>query len=310
MPSGSCKYADKTIQISRSTVAEQMRQIARRKACFIIISGIDMGSIIHIDRPKIILGRDSECNGVLRDDGISRFHAEVVRHGQESVTIRDLGSTNGTFVGGRRIKEAVLKKGGKVLLGRRTILKYEIHDRFEETYQKQIYASCTRDGLTGVYNRRYFNQRIVCDLSFARRHRLWFTLMIYDFDHFKNINDTFGHRTGDQVLISVTGSVASMIRAEDMIARYGGEEFAIIAPGTDREGGLALGQRVLRQVGKQTITAMDGSNKTISVTVSIGIISIAPGIAMDPAMVISATDKNLYKAKRGGRNRIVGSAIE
>ena len=189
-------------------------------------------------------------------------------------------------------------------------MKFEIHDQIEENYQKQIYESSLRDGLTGVCNRRYFNQRIVSDLSFARRHGLWFTLMVYDFDHFKNINDTFGHQTGDQVLICVSDAVLSIIRTEDVLARYGGEEFAVIAPGTNDKGGLELARRVLKRVESMTVIAADGSNRTIKVTVSIGTASVTPGIAAEPDRVISVTDRNLYEAKRGGRNRVTGSVIE
>jgi len=301
---------EKTVQISWSTVAEQMRQTTPPKACLIIISGIDMGSIIPLDQPKITLGRDPECDFVLRDDGVSRIHAEVIRHGPESVIIRDMGSTNGISVGGQRIKEAILNKGDKVLLGPRTILKYEIQDQFEETYQKHVYESSTRDGLTGVYNRRYFNQKIISDLSFARRHKIWFTLMIFDLDHFRKINDAFGHRIGDQVLINVAGSVLSILKTEDHLARYGGEEFAIIAPGTNDEGSLALAQRVLKRVESGAIIAADGSDKIIKVTVSIGATTVTPGSAVEPATVISAAEGNLSEAKHSGRNRVVGSLIK
>jgi diguanylate cyclase (GGDEF)-like protein len=304
-------FGDKTVQISRSaTAAVQLRQTAPKKPCFVIIGGMDMGSVIPLDQPKITFGRDPQCTAVLRDDGVSRIHAEAIPQGTESVIIRDRGSTNGTYVDGRRIKEAVLNEGDKVLLGRRTILKFEIHDQVEENYQKQIYESSLRDGLTRVCNRRYFNQRIVSDLSFARRQRLWFTLIVYDFDHFKNINDSFGHQTGDQVLIGVSDAVSSIIRTEDVLARYGGEEFAIIAPGTNYQGGLDLAGRVLQRVEKLTIVAADGSDRIIKVTVSIGTASVTPGSAVEPDRVISLTDRNLYEAKHGGRNRVVGSLIE
>ena len=188
MEDSSRKNGEKTIQIIRSVVAEQMRP----NPCFVIIGGIDTGRIIPIDRAGITLGRDPGCTVVLGEDGVSRFHAEVTLDSSGNVLLRDLGSTNGTFVDGVKIQEANLNKGDKVFLGQWTILKFELYDRIEAAYQKQIYESSIRDGLTGVYNRKYFNQRIISDLSFAKRHLLWFTLMIFDLDHFKNINDAFG----------------------------------------------------------------------------------------------------------------------
>ena len=196
MTGSSSKNGEKTIQIIRSVVADKMQP----DPCFVIIGGMDTGRIIPIDKKGITLGRDQKCTVVLGEDGVSRFHAEVAMNAAGKLLLRDLGSTNGTFIDGIGIQEAELNKGDKVFLGQWTILKYELYDRIEAAYQKQIYESSIRDGLTGVYNRKYFNQRLLSDLSFAKRHNLWFTLMIFDLDHFKNINDTFGHLAGDQVL--------------------------------------------------------------------------------------------------------------
>jgi diguanylate cyclase (GGDEF)-like protein len=241
---------------------------------------------------------------------VSRFHAEVRRKGSEQVTIRDLGSTNGTFVAGERIDEAVLNDGNKVLIGRRTILKFALQDELENNYQRQIYESSTKDGLTGVFNRKYFSQKIVSDLSFARRHKVPCTLAILDIDHFKKVNDTFGHRTGDQVLITVTGAVGQIIRTEDMLARYGGEEFAVIALGTDLKGGQALGERIRVCVSRQQVPALDGSENIVQVTTSVGVVSIPPGVDIKSPAMISTADENLYEAKRRGRNRVVTSLLE
>jgi two-component system cell cycle response regulator len=301
---------EKTVQIKRpSTVFEQMRVTLPSKAYLVIIGGMDMGSVIPVDQPRITLGRASECTVVLQDESVSRVHAEVVQHETEKILIRDLGSTNGTFVGGQRITETALKKGDKVLLGRQTLLKYEIYDQLDAAYQKKIYESSTRDGLTGIYNRRYFNQRIASELSFARRHSMWLSLLIFDLDLFKKINDLYGHQNGDQVLLGVTDTVSSILRTEDLLARYGGEEFAIIAPGTSYEGGLALGQRVRQRVENEAIIPDEGSGKVIKTTVSIGVTSVAPGFAGEPTAVIAAADANLYEAKQSGRNKVVCSLL-
>ena len=301
---------EKTVQIKRpSTVFEQMRLTLPSKAYMVIIGGMDMGCVIPLDQPRITLGRAPECTIVLQDESVSRVHAEVVQRETEGVLIRDLGSTNGTFLGGKRITESVLRKGDKVLLGRQTILKYEIYDQLDAVYQKKIYESSTRDGLTGVYNRRYFNQRIVPELSFTRRHSIWLTLLIFDLDNFKKINDVYGHQNGDQVLVSVTGAVSSILRTEDLFARYGGEEFTIIAPGTNYEGGLALGQRVRQRVESEAIIPEESSGKVIKTTVSVGVTAVAPGFAGEPAAVIAAADGNLYEAKHGGRNKVVCSLL-
>jgi two-component system cell cycle response regulator len=298
--------SEKTVQIKRPT---QLGRAAPSKACLVIIGGMDMGRIIPLDQRTITLGRDQECTVVLQDDGVSRTHAEVVLRGSESLLIRDRGSTNGTFVAGRQVTEAVLSRGDKVLLGRRTVLKFEILDEFEQAYQRQMYESSLRDGLTGVYNRKYFNQRMVSDLSFARRHTMWLSLLLFDLDQFQKINDTFGHRNGDRLLADIAGAVLSLLRTEDSLARYGGEEFAVIAHGANYEGGMALANRVLKRVESEAIIAADGTDRIIRTTASIGFAAVTPAMAVEAAAVIAAAEDNLGEAKRGGRNRIVGTLL-
>jgi diguanylate cyclase (GGDEF)-like protein len=146
-------------------------------------------------------------------------------------------------------------------------------------------------------------------LSFAKRHSMWLSLLIFDLDLFKKINDHYGHQNGDKVLVGVTEAVSSILRTEDLLARYGGEEFAIIAPGTNYEGGLALGQRVRLRVENEAIIPEESSGKVIKTTVSVGVASVAPGFAGEPDAVVAATDANLYEAKHSGRNNVVCSLL-
>ncbi|MCP4679279.1 MAG: diguanylate cyclase [Deltaproteobacteria bacterium] len=305
------RLSDKTMQIDRSTIAEQMQRAtsSSRKASFIILGGLDVGSVVKIEGMEATLGRDPNAEIVLRDDGISRHHAEVTRVG-DTLVIRDLNSTNGTFVDGKKINQATISDGGKVLLGRRTVLKFVLQDEIEETFQRQLYESSTRDGLTGAYNRKYFIDKIVTDISFATRHKLPFTLLLLDIDFFKKVNDTYGHRTGDKVLIAVTDVISATIRTEDVLARYGGEEFAVIAQGTDLEGGGALAERIRKRIADTPVTAAEDSSTIVKVTASIGVATSKPGLASQPDAMVSAADKNLYEAKETGRNKVVASLME
>jgi two-component system, cell cycle response regulator len=273
------------------------------------LGGLDVGSVVPFVGSVFVIGRDSKCNLILRDDGISRQHVEVKRTDDDFIIVRDLGSTNGTFIDGKKITEATLRDGEKVLLGRRTVLKFVMQDELEQSYQIQMYESSTRDGLTGTFNRKYFVQKIVADLSFAKRHGIPFSLLLLDIDFFKKVNDTHGHRTGDQALVSVTEAINATIRTEDLLARYGGEEFAVIAQGTNLVGGEALGERIRKRIAETDIPIADESGKFIKVTVSIGVATLPPGVAAQPEAVVSAADKNLYQAKEAGRNRVVASRI-
>jgi diguanylate cyclase (GGDEF)-like protein len=298
---------ERTMQIDRSTMAEQMRDSGRhrRRCCFVVLGGLDVGRVLDIKEGTIFAGRDPACDIVLRDDGISRRHVEIRKVAPDAISIRDLGSTNGTFLLGERVEHATLHDGDKVLLGRRTVLKFTLADDIEDSYQRQMYESATRDGLTGAFNRKYFDQKLAGDASFARRHGIPLTLLLFDIDFFKAFNDNYGHRTGDKVLVEVCGVVASALRAEDVLARYGGEEFAIIALGTALEGAVALSERVRRCVESLEIETFSTPPQKVNVTVSVGSSTASPTCGATAEQIVGHADRNLYEAKEAGRNRIV-----
>lgn len=201
---------NQTIQIHRSTMVEKMRRLegeGRRQPCFVILGGLDVGGVVDIPKGGMTIGRDPGCDLVLKDDGISRFHARVRLSDPESIVIEDRNSTNGTFVAGERVESAVLREGDKVLLGRRTILKFALQDELEESLQRSLFESMARDGLTAAFNRKHFDRKLASDLFFALRHKLPLTLLMLDVDHFKSVNDTYGHPTGDHVLVTLTRAI-------------------------------------------------------------------------------------------------------
>jgi diguanylate cyclase (GGDEF)-like protein len=301
-----------TMELDSDTLAQQIERIntsLRKRACFVILGGLDLGSIFLIDKSVITVGRDPACDLVLKDDGISRRHVEARRVGGNRLYIKDLNSTNGIFVDGERVAQTVLSDGDKVLLGRRSILKFALQDEIEQSYQQQMYESTTKDGLTRTFNRKYFAQKIVADVSFARRHHIPFTLIILDIDFFKKVNDTYGHRTGDVALVTVTESIRQTIRAEDVLARYGGEEFAVLALGTNLKGGERLAERIRVRIAEQSIRALDHENQVFRVTASFGVATLPGGVEAEPEAVVSLADRNLYRAKEAGRNQIVASSL-
>jgi diguanylate cyclase (GGDEF)-like protein len=164
------------------------------------------------------------------------------------------------------------------------------------------------DALTGIQNRRYFEHRCQIEISQARRHKHPLACMFLDVDRFKSINDTYGHQTGDEVLMSVAGFIQSQLRVGDTIARYGGEEFIVLLPQTDMYHASQIAERIRGCIAEENIYAQSGHS--ISLTISIGI-SMLP--ADDPAAgnsqladrMVAAADKALYEAKHGGRNRVV-----
>lgn len=292
-------------------LAEQLGRVveSRPRPCLLVLGGLDMGQTIEIGEDGVVLGRDETCDLILRDDGISRRHLEVKPHGADRAIARDLASTNGTFVRGQRVEVAELQSGEKLLVGRRTLLRFALQDDLDLQYQREMYSSSIRDGLTGLFNRRYFGQKLRADISFSRRHRVPLSLLMFDIDHFKRVNDTHGHRTGDAVLTAFAATVADSIRTEDVLARYGGEEFAIIAPATGLDGARALAERIRETVALKTVESADGSGAGVGITVSAGVATLRPGQAIEADAMVDAADQNLYAAKKGGRNRIVASEI-
>lgn len=293
-----------TVQLDRDTLGMmKKRDREAMKPSLVVVQGVDRGDAVIIAHTPMVLGRADMCDYVIRDDGISRKHAHIVKTPEERYMIEDLGSTNGIFIGKNRVQRHVLEEGDKVLIGRRTILKFVYQDALDERYQKQMYESAVKDGLTGVYNRKHFNERIISEMSFALRHRTSLSLLIFDLDHFKNVNDTFGHQVGDQVLAEVAAKIQFTLREEDFFARYGGEEFAVLARDIGGPGANALGERIRQIVQDMRITTPFGVR--VPVTLSIGVCTIGDGLKTNHEALIKCADDNLYQAKDSGRNRVV-----
>jgi diguanylate cyclase (GGDEF)-like protein len=156
------------------------------------------------------------------------------------------------------------------------------------------------DGLTGLYNRAHFEQRIEAELSLARRTGRPLSCVMLDVDHFKRINDTYGHLMGDDVLRSLAAMLVESCRTEDVVCRYGGEEFALLLPNTPALGATVIAERVREAVEERPFRTL---KTEVSVTCSLGVAQAAP-TETNP---IERADAALYQAKREGRNRVVSS---
>ncbi len=164
-----------------------------------------------------------------------------------------------------------------------------------------VEEQATTDGLTGLVNHRTFQERFSAMLGRAERRNFAVSLLLTDIDHFKKVNDTYGHPTGDEVLRRVAAILKASARKIDITARYGGEEFAIVLEGTDRAGARQLAERIRQEVAQQTFGSPKGN---FQATLSIGVASY-PDDAREKADIIARADQSLYAAKHGGRNRTV-----
>jgi diguanylate cyclase (GGDEF)-like protein len=271
----------------------------RKRARLIVLAGGNVGEMYEID-PQLVLGRGREADVRLQGDGISRKHARVHLEG-EGVAFEDLGSTNGSFINGERVMRHELNEGDKLQIGTSVILKFTYHDELDEDFQRQMFESASRDALTQVYNKRFFVEQLESEYAYSVRHGTELSLLMFDIDHFKQINDTYGHLAGDYVLSELTQLVTPAIRIEDTFARYGGEEFVLLSRNSP-ESAAVVGERLRRTIEEHTFTH---EGKVLRVTVSLGI-SCMPNVNITvPEEFVAAADKALYEAKRTGRNRLV-----
>ncbi|MCP4449784.1 MAG: sensor domain-containing diguanylate cyclase [Myxococcales bacterium] len=166
---------------------------------------------------------------------------------------------------------------------------------------KRMETMATTDGLTGLTNHRSFQERFADLVERSQRHGHQAAMLLCDVDHFKNVNDTYGHPVGDEVLRRVAGVLQEATRKIDIPARYGGEEFAVVLEATDLEGALGLAERIREDVGAMVL---DSDKGTFSIKMSIGVASF-PADGAEPAELIEHADMSLYHAKENGRNQVV-----
>jgi two-component system, cell cycle response regulator len=274
--------------------------VKRDRAYLVVLAGASVGEMYKIEVEKTVIGRGQKAHIRLLDDGISREHAQIVVEGHR-VFLQDLGSTNGTFCNGIKVDKRELADGDKILVGSTTILKFTYHDNLDEIFQKQMYESALRDGLTKAFNKKYFTDRLESELTFAIRHASSLALVMFDIDHFKKVNDTHGHQAGDHVLSEISTLLTTALRAEDVFARYGGEEFAIICRGIDVSQAQVVAERMRKAVEKHRFVH---EGTPIPVTISIGVAGVPDPQVKDATDLVALADKALYQSKHGGRNRV------
>ncbi|AKU99379.1 FHA domain/GGDEF domain protein [Labilithrix luteola] len=270
------------------------------RACLVVIYGPELGKRASLGSTVFEIGRSSRADLAIDQESISRHHARISWDGKSHV-IYDLGSTNGTFVNDQSCKERALKDGDQVKLGR-SILKYMAGDNIEANYHEEIYRLMTMDALTQTHNRRYFNEALEREYNRSLRYRRALSLILFDIDHFKKINDTYGHVAGDSVLRQLALVVKPRLRTQDVLARVGGEEFAVLLPEVDLVGARIAADKV-RSLVEAARFLVD--HKEFGCTVSVGVTTFGDNVT-SAGMLYELADQNLYAAKNGGRNRVAG----
>lgn len=268
-----------------------------------VLAGTDVGRIFALDLGASILGRSPQSEVHIAHESISRRHCEVTVRTQGRVFVRDLGSTNGTRVDDAEISAAPLELTGgeRIRLSKKVVLKFAFQDNLEREVQEDLYSSAVRDPLTGIHNKRFLQERLEHEVAFAARHDSELSLMMFDLDHFKRVNDTYGHQAGDTVLVEIAQRVHNTLRSEDVFARFGGEEFVVLMRGTPIAEAKRAAERILHAIRERPITA---EQHTIDMTVSIGVVSYSTNQRTSASAFLASADLLLYEAKGQGRDRL------
>lgn len=278
-------------------IAEQEPRV---RVAFVALTGSVMGQTFYLDAPVNVIGRGEQVEIRLEEEGISRRHAQVVHEGGAWI-LTDLGSTNGTVCNGVPVEGPVgLREGDRIRLAS-TVLRFETTDEMAEEMRARLYDLATRDPLTGAYNRRFLKERLASEWAWAVRHARPCAALLIDLDHFKRVNDTYGHLAGDFVLKEAVMVMRRAVRQEDILTRYGGEEFVVLCRATEPDQALVVAERLRRNLAAHKFV---WETVTIPVTVSVGLAtSVSPGVSSQDTL-LSTADAMLYRAKEAGRNRV------
>jgi len=286
----------------KNPVAPQKTKVVGN-ACLIMLypPGPNIGRRTALTDDEYVVGRVAENDIVIDRESVSRRHARLLRTPQEGWSLEDLGSTNGCFVNDVKISHQPLRDTDQVRIGD-AIYKFLAGENVETAYHEEIYRMTILDGLTGVHNKRYFVEFLERELAAAQRHRHPLTLVMFDIDHFKQVNDTRGHLAGDHVLKHLASRIQPRMRREDLLARYGGEEFAAVLNSTPLIGGVKFAEDVRRRI---QATPFEYDGEAFTVTASLGVACVDGEQGVEPNQLIARADEKLYAAKHGGRNCVM-----
>lgn len=271
----------------------------RRRPYLIVMSGQRFGYAMPVTKKNVLIGRDEQADLFLDEDGVSRHHAKVVLLSGNVCMAQDLGSTNGLFVNDERVEAHPLEHGDSLRLGESAWLRFSIEDKIEAQLRAHLFEQATSDPLTGTKNRKAFDDHLKREIAYAKRHGTALSLILFDADHFKRINDERGHPVGDAVLKALTERVDKAIRTEDHFSRIGGEEFALVLRGIDHEGVMLAAERVRKCVAKTPIQVAADS---IGLTISLGCVTYDPTVHGSVTAFVQEADEQLYCSKERGRN--------
>ena len=285
------------------TTPKRLISAITREACLVHIypTGPSMGCRYPLRDKALTLGRGDDCDIRIQDNSVSRRHAKI-DPSPEGYFVADLGSTNGTFVNDRQLDGGWPLQDGDYLRVGNCIYRYLTGGNIEAEYHEEIYRLTIQDGLTRIHNQRALGDFLDREVARSQRHSRPLSVLMFDIDKFKAINDAHGHLCGDFVLRELAECVGETVRKEDLFARYGGEEFALVLVETGLPEATYAAERVRAAVEAHQFRF---ETTPIKLTISIGVATTSGDPDATPKGLLKAADERLYQAKRTGRNKVV-----
>lgn len=298
---------EKTSIVSSDTFKGKMKAVDEAPPALVVLMGPTgyVGKQFPLTTAESIIGRSIECQIFIDDRSVSRNHARINVAGTE-VVIMDMGSSNKTVVNGTLLADGQpyrLKNNDQVKTGN-VIFKYLEQGNIEAIMNKERNEKAEKDALTGAYSKGALLEKGPEAVKRSEFLNEELSILVFDLDHFKNVNDNYGHAGGDYVLRTLSQIVGTkMVRSMDYFARYGGEEFVIVLQGSPVKTALEVAERIRATIEASSFVF---EGKTIPVTISIGVASrIANELTWDA--LFSRADEALYRSKQSGRNRVTAA---
>jgi len=271
-----------------------------KPAALLVVGGELNGTIFDLTEKDTTVGRNADNVIPLEFQGISRHHMKV-SFNEGSFLVQDTGSKNGTYLNNQKVeKPTELAKGDIIKLGS-IALKYIPEGDTERLTYDKLNLEANTDRHTGCYNKSYFNNKLDLEVKKSKVTGDPLSLIIFDLDHFKHLNDNYGHDAGDYVLKDMAKLIRSNgVRDQDVFARYGGEEFVILLPKTNLKQSYEIAERLRKLIEDYKFVY---ESKRLPVTASIGVADYRSGVNTGTDL-FKRSDNAVYKAKEGGRNQV------
>jgi len=293
---------DTTIVLTdiRAALQASEKEAQQKPAALLVVGGDLNGTLFDLVEKVVSVGRNADNQIALEFNGVSRYHFKLHASGEGHI-LEDCGSKNGTYLNNKKVEGQIQLSRADIIKIGSIALKYLPKGDPERLTYDKLNLEANTDKHTGCYNKGYFNNRIALEVNKSKVTGDPLSLIIFDLDHFKKLNDNYGHDAGDYVLKEMAQVIrVGGIREQDVFARYGGEEFVILLPKTNLKQSFEIAER-LRKLIENKEFIYDG--KRLPVTASIGVADYRQGVNTGTDLFKRA-DEAVYKAKEGGRNQV------